>query len=69
MVAPALSVGTIDRDGAGAITDGLDTYTNSLALETEIPSGTPCSFIRVGRSLQPLGAAGFHVSVDPVSVS
>jgi len=64
-VQPALSVGLLTTSGVGAVEDGVDTYTTSLAEESGLPDGTPAAYIRVGRTLQPIGQAGFHVTVDP----
>ena len=65
---PALSVGVINTSGDGTIQEGNDIYTSSLTFESSVPSDSPCSFIRVGRGLQPIGYAGFNVSFDPVSI-
>ena len=59
---PALSVAQIDLSGAGAVRDGADNYTTSLAGSVDLPDGSPVAYIRVGRGLQPLGPAYFHVT-------
>ncbi len=62
---PALAVGLVNTAGVGSVQDGNDTYSTSLAHEASLPDQTPCAYIRVGRGLQPVGFAGYHVSVDP----
>lgn len=59
---PNLSVGLA---GDAKILDGNDTYITSLADSSETPRDQACVYIRVGRSLQPLGYAGFNVTADP----
>lgn len=62
---PQLGVGALDLAGTGSVLDGADRYTTSLAQEADLPQGVPCAFVRVGRSLQPISFAGFHVAPAP----
>ena len=62
---PALSVGQISLTGDGSVLSGTDRYVTSLAQEANVPDSAPIAFVRVGRSLQPIGLAGFHVQPDP----
>jgi len=61
---PSLSVAKIDLSGAGSVLDGPDVYTTSLAGSQDLPDGSAVSYIRVGRGLQPIGLAYYHVSPD-----
>ena len=59
---PNLSVAQIDLSKDGAVKDGADVYTTSLASSQNLPDGSAVSYIRVGRGLQPIGLAYYHVA-------
>ena len=60
----ALSVGQVSLSGVGDVKDGADTYLTSLVHESGLSDGDPAAYIRVGRGLQPIGLAGYHVTPE-----